>query len=45
MLHPASNQAHQTGKKIPPASFPFPNVEGVGKNMKISYSMIDNSAV
>jgi hypothetical protein len=34
-------------KKIPPASFPFPvpKVEGVGKNLKISYSMIDNSAV
>jgi hypothetical protein len=34
-------------KKIPPASFPFPvpDVEGVWKNLKISYSMIDSSAV
>jgi hypothetical protein len=34
-------------KKIPPASFPFlvPNVEGVWKNLKISYSMIDNSTI
>jgi hypothetical protein len=34
-------------KKIPPASFPFPvlNVEGVWKNLKMSYSMIDKSAV
>jgi hypothetical protein len=31
MLHPYSNQAHQTGIKIPPSSFrfPVPNVEGV----------------
>jgi hypothetical protein len=34
-------------KKIPTGSFPFPvpNVEGVGKNLKILYSMIDSSAV
>jgi hypothetical protein len=47
MLHPSSNQAHQIGlTKIPPASFPFPvpNMEGVGKNLKISCSMIDSSA-
>jgi hypothetical protein len=34
-------------KKIPPASFPFlvPNVEGVWKILKISFSMIISSAV
>jgi hypothetical protein len=34
-------------KKIPPVSFPFPvpNVEGIWKNLKMSHSMIDNSAV
>jgi hypothetical protein len=38
MLHSSSNQAQQTGYKNPHVSFPFPvpNVEGAGKNLKIS---------
>jgi hypothetical protein len=49
MLHPSSNQAHQRPNRVKKstASFPFsvPNVEEVGKNLKISYLMIDSSAV
>jgi hypothetical protein len=45
-IHPVIRHT-KPDTQIPPASFPFPvpNVEGVGKNLKISYSMIDSSAV
>jgi hypothetical protein len=37
MLHPSSNQAQQTGLKIPSSSFPFPvpNVAVVWKILKM----------
>jgi hypothetical protein len=45
-IHPVIRKT-KPDKKIPPVSFPFPvpNVEGVGKNLKISCSTIDSSAV
>jgi hypothetical protein len=45
-IHPVIRHT-KPDKKNPPASFPLPvpNVEGVGKNLKISCSMIDSSAV
>jgi hypothetical protein len=45
-IHPVFRKT-KPDTKIPLVSFPFlvPNVEGVGKNLKISCSMIDSSAV
>jgi hypothetical protein len=42
-IHPVIRKI-KPDKKNPPASFPFPvpNVEGVGKNLKMSHSLIDN---
>jgi hypothetical protein len=47
MLHPSSNQQTKPDGKMPPSSFPFPvpNVEGIWKNLKMSYSMTGNSVV
>jgi hypothetical protein len=47
MLHPSSNQAHQTGKKNSTSFISIfgSKCGGGGKNLKISYSMLDNSAI